>query len=141
MSRQVYLTIDISVTTVQEETPVSIRIQVSSATVKALHTRLQQAYLKDDVRLVRRTTVLIDLLVHHIPMAALAARWGLSASCLYDWQQFPEEPKLRYSARYPVYLCVNIHAIICPSSAPWRSLYVGGGKGDTGSRSAQTSVR
>jgi len=56
-------------------------------------------------------------------------------------QQFPEEPKLRYSARYPVYLCVNIHAIICPSSAPWRSLYVGGGKGDTGSRSAQTSVR
>jgi len=87
MSRQVYLTIDISVTTVQEETPVSIRIQVSSATVKALHTRLQQAYLKDDVRLVRRTTVLIDLLVHHIPMAALAARWGLSASCLYDWQK------------------------------------------------------
>jgi len=43
MSRQVYLTIDISVTTVQEDTPVSIRIQVSSATVKALHPRLQQA--------------------------------------------------------------------------------------------------
>ena len=31
----------------------SIRIQVSSTTVKALHNRLQQAYLKDDVRLVR----------------------------------------------------------------------------------------
>ena len=37
----------------------SLRIQVSAATVKALHARLQQAYLKDDVRLVRRTTVLI----------------------------------------------------------------------------------
>ena len=87
ISEQVYLTIDLSVTTVQEDTPVSIRIQISSATVQALHTRLQQAYLKDDVRLVRRTTVLLDLLVHHVPMAVLSARWGLSASCLYNWQK------------------------------------------------------
>ncbi len=35
----------------------SLRIQLSSATVKALHIRLQQAYQKDDVRLVRRITV------------------------------------------------------------------------------------
>ena len=49
----------------------SLRIQVSAATVKALHARLQQAYLKDEVRLVRRTTVLMDLLVHHVPMAVL----------------------------------------------------------------------
>jgi len=48
---------------------------------------LQQAYLKDDVRLVRRTTVLIDLLVHLVPMALLCERWGLSASCLYNWQR------------------------------------------------------
>ena len=65
----------------------NIRIQISSGTVKALHTRLQQAYLKDDVRLVRRTTVLLDLLVHHVPIAVLSTRWGLSAACLYDWQQ------------------------------------------------------
>jgi hypothetical protein len=82
MSKRVYVSIDIAVTTEQEDTPVSIRIQVSSATVKALHTRLQQAYLKDDGRLVRRTTVLIDLLVHHVPLAVLCERWGLSASCL-----------------------------------------------------------
>jgi transposase len=87
MSKRVYVSIDITVTTAQEDTPVSIRIQVSSATVKALHTNLQQAYLKDDVRLVRRTTVLIDLLVHHVPMAVLCERWGLSSSCLYDWQR------------------------------------------------------
>src|SRR5215831_10500533 len=87
MSQQVYVSIDIAVTTAQEDTPVSLRIQVSAATVKALHARLQQAYLKDDVRLVRRTTVLIDLLVHHVPMAVLCERWGLSSSCLYGWQR------------------------------------------------------
>ena len=87
MSTRVYHPSDIAVTTAQEDTPVSIRIQVSSATVKALHNRLQQAYRKDDVRLVRRTTVLIDLLVHLVPMTLLCERWGLSASCLYDWQR------------------------------------------------------
>jgi transposase len=83
----VYVSRDIAVTTAQEDTPVSIRIQLSAATVKALHAKLRQGYLKDDVRLVRRTTVLIDLLVHHVPMAVLCEHWGLSASCLYDWQR------------------------------------------------------
>ncbi len=87
MSKRVYLSRDISVLPEQEDTPVSIRIQVSSATVKALHTKLQQAYLKDDMRLVRRTTVLIDMLVHHVPIPVLCERWSLSASCLYDWQR------------------------------------------------------
>src|SRR5215475_15452585 len=85
MSKRVYVSIDISVPTEQEDTPVSLRIQVSAATVKALHTRLQQAHLKDDVRLVRRTTVWLDLLVPHVPIATLCERWGLSPSCLYDW--------------------------------------------------------
>lgn len=57
-----------------------IRIQLSRATVKDLHSRLQQAYQKDDVRLVRRTTVLIDLLVHHVPVAVICERWGLQPS-------------------------------------------------------------
>jgi transposase len=87
MSKRVYVSRAISDTTAQEDTPVSLRIQVSAATVKALHTRVQQAYLKDDVRLVRRTTVVIDLLVHHVPMAVLCERWDLSSSCLYDWQR------------------------------------------------------
>jgi transposase len=66
---------------------VCIRIQLNRATVKDLHSRLQHAYQRDDVRLVRRLTVLIDLLVHHVPMAVLCERWGLSLSCLYDWQK------------------------------------------------------
>jgi hypothetical protein len=69
-------------TTQEEHTPVCIRIQLSHATVKDLHSRLQQAYRRDDVRLVRRTTVLLDLLVHHGPVAGLGERWGLSPACL-----------------------------------------------------------
>jgi transposase len=66
---------------------VCIRIQLSRATVKELHSRLQDAYRRDDLRLVRRTTVLIDLLVHHVLVAVLCERWGLSPACLYAWQQ------------------------------------------------------
>src|SRR4029434_11358679 len=102
MSPRVYVSRDIAVTTAQEDTPVSLSIQLSSATVKALHARLQQAYLKDDVRLVRRTTVLIDLLVHHVALAVLGERGGRSASCLYDWQRAfllhgPERVRHRHS--------------------------------------------
>jgi len=66
---------------------VCIRIQLSRATVKELHSRLQHAYQRDDVRLVRRTTVLIDLLVHHVPVEILNTRWGLSPSGIYRWRQ------------------------------------------------------
>lgn len=65
----------------------SIRIQLSRATVKALHTHLQQAYRKDDVRLVRRITVLLDMLVYHVPIVGLQERWGVSPACLYAWRQ------------------------------------------------------
>src|SRR5436853_830076 len=87
MSTRVYHSKHTCQTTHEEDTPVCIRIQLSRATVKDLHSRLQHAYRKDDVRLVRRTTVLIDLLVHHGPVAVLCERWGLSPSCLYDWQR------------------------------------------------------
>ena len=73
--------------TQSEETPVCLRIQLSRATVKDLHRRLQHAYQCADVRLVRRTTMLIDLLVPHMPMAVLGERWGLSPACIYGWQQ------------------------------------------------------
>jgi len=87
MSTRVYLSEHTCETTHEEDTPVCIRIQLSHATVKDLSSRLQHAYRCDDVRLVRRTTVLIALLVHHVPMAVLCERWGLSSSCLYDWQR------------------------------------------------------
>ena len=64
-----------------------IRIQLSHATVKDLQSRLQYAYRRDEVRLVRRTTVLLDLLVHHVPMEVLCAQWGLSPACIAGWRQ------------------------------------------------------
>jgi len=87
VSTRVYLFKNDFGITHQEATPVRIRIQRSRATVKDLHSRLQQAYQKDDVRLVRRTTVVIDRRVHHAPVAVLCERWGLSPACLYAWQQ------------------------------------------------------
>src|SRR6516165_7249822 len=87
MSTWVYLSQCTYQTTPLEDTPVCMRIQLSRATVKDLHLRLQHAYQRDDVRLVRRTTVLLDLLVHHVPVEVLSERWGLSTSCLYQWRQ------------------------------------------------------
>jgi len=87
MSTRVYLSKHICQTTHEEDTPVCLRIQLSRTTVKELHRSLQHAYQRDDVRLVRRTTVLIDLLVHHVPVTMLCERWGLSPACLYAWQQ------------------------------------------------------
>jgi hypothetical protein len=66
---------------------VCIRIQLSRATVKDLHRGLQHAYRRDAVRVVRRTTGFIDLLVHHVPVAVWSERWGLSPACLYAWQK------------------------------------------------------
>jgi transposase len=52
-----------------------------------LQSRLQHAYRQDEVRLVRRITGGLDLLVHQGPVAVLCERWGLSSSCLYAWQK------------------------------------------------------
>lgn len=70
-----------------EDTSVSIRIQLRQVTVKALQTRLQQAYQKDDVRLVRRITVFIDRLMHHVSVEDLCERWGVSRSTIYEWRK------------------------------------------------------
>jgi transposase len=87
MSTRVYLSKHTCQPTHEEETPVCLRIQLSRATVKELHSRLQHAYQRDDVRLVRRITVLLDLLGHQVPIEVLSERWGLSPSCLYHWRQ------------------------------------------------------
>jgi transposase len=87
MSTRVYLSKNPYQTTQEENTPVRIRIQASNATVKALQARLQDAYRRDDVRLVRRISVLLDLLTLTASVPVLWECWGLSPSCLYDWQK------------------------------------------------------
>jgi transposase len=63
----------------------SIRIQLSRSTVKALHQRLQEAYQHDDVRLVRRIQALLAHLVNRTSVAELSAQWGLTPACFYEW--------------------------------------------------------
>ena len=87
MSTRVYLSKNPCQTTQEENTSVCIRIQASHATVKALQARLQDAYRRDDVRLVRRISVLLELLTQTASVTVLCERWGLSPSCLYDWQK------------------------------------------------------
>src|SRR2546429_3874395 len=87
MSKRVYLLKNPYQTTQEENTLVSLRIQASNATVKALQIRLQDAYRQDDVRLVRRLSVLRDLLTQTASVPMLCERWGLSPSCLYAWQK------------------------------------------------------
>ena len=78
MSTRVYLSKNPCQTTQEENTPVCIRIQASHAMVKALQARLQDAYRRDDVRLVRRISVLLELLTQTASVTVLCERWGLS---------------------------------------------------------------
>lgn len=62
-----------------------IRIQLSRQTVKAMQRRLQDAYRRDDIRLVRRIQALLDHLVNGVPVAVVSAQWGISPACFYEW--------------------------------------------------------
>jgi hypothetical protein len=49
----------------------NIRIHFNRHTVKALESRLQQAYQRDDLRLIRRISVLLEYVVHQTPVTVL----------------------------------------------------------------------
>lgn len=61
------------------------RISLTRPTVKAMQERLQAAYARGDVRLVRRLSALLEYFVASTPLPALSERWGFSRSCVYDW--------------------------------------------------------
>jgi transposase len=63
----------------------NIRIQFTRQTVKALLNRRHQACQQDNVRLVRRISVLLEYVVHQTPVAVLSERWGISPACVYEW--------------------------------------------------------
>lgn len=63
----------------------NLRIQLSRQTVKAVQRRLQEAYRRDDVRLVRRIHALLDHLVNGVPVAVLSEQWGFTPACFYEW--------------------------------------------------------
>ncbi len=63
----------------------NIRITLSRRTVKAMHARLQQAYARGDVRLVRRISALLEHLEQQTAVPTLSQRWGFSVACFYLW--------------------------------------------------------
>jgi len=63
----------------------TLRIQWQHLTVKALQARLHQAYARGDVRLVRRSSVLLELGQPQASIPAVAKKWGLSRDCVYKW--------------------------------------------------------
>jgi transposase len=87
MSTRGYLSKNPCQTTQEENTPVCIKLQASHATVKAVQARLQDAYRRDDVRVVRRSSVLLERLTPTAAVTVRCARWGVSPSCLDDWQK------------------------------------------------------
>ncbi len=63
----------------------NLRIQLCPQTVKTLQQRLQHAYSTGDRRLIRRISVLLETLQGRQPIADLAAKWGISVACIYNW--------------------------------------------------------
>jgi transposase len=72
-------------TTLREDTSVDLRITLRRRTVKAMQARLQQAYARGDVRLVRRVSVLLAYLHEHVSVSNLGERWGMSEATVYVW--------------------------------------------------------
>jgi transposase len=70
---------------VKENSMNCIHIRFARQTIKALERRCQQACREDDARLVRRISVLLDVVVGQTPVAAVRARWGVSPAMVYEW--------------------------------------------------------
>ena len=52
------------------------RICLTRQTVNAMQERLQGAYDRGDIRLVRRISALLEHFVQHTPVRDLSERWG-----------------------------------------------------------------
>ena len=63
----------------------NIRIQFSSQTVNAMRERLQAAYRRGDVQLVRRISALLGHIVGGETIETLSRRWGFSQATFYNW--------------------------------------------------------
>src|SRR5262245_6032470 len=119
MSKRVYVSIDIAITTAQEETPVSLRIQVSAATVKALHAKLPQAYL--DQRAHSNRKLRFQGFCHSIRLIERIF-WSFYSTVRSDMQywlasSWPYNLLSDKALRITVYSCVNAPA--GPSSLQW----------------------
>jgi transposase len=72
-------------TKLKEDTSVNLRIHFSHQTVNALQERLQAAYHRGDMPLVRRISALLGYVVGGEAIETLSARWGFSVATFYHW--------------------------------------------------------
>jgi transposase len=72
-------------TKTKEATSMNLRIQFSRQTVNAMRERLQAAYRRGDVQLVRRLSALLGHIVGGETIETLSARWGFSPATFYNW--------------------------------------------------------
>lgn len=63
----------------------NLRITLSRQTVKAMSQRLKRAYDRGDTRLVRRISVLLEVLDAERSVAAVSDKWKVSPACIYGW--------------------------------------------------------
>ena len=63
----------------------NLKIQLSAGTVKALQEQRQQAYKAGDVRLVRRISVLLEVLQARGLSLQTAQQWKISHATIYNW--------------------------------------------------------
>jgi transposase len=64
---------------------VNLRIHFSRQTVNAMQERLQAAYRRGDMQLVRRISALLGHIVGGESIETLSARWGFSLATFYNW--------------------------------------------------------
>lgn len=62
-----------------------VRLQWTGLTVKALQTRLQQAYAAGNKQLVRRLSVLLAVGPFKASIDEVAKQWGISPATIYGW--------------------------------------------------------
>lgn len=63
----------------------NMRITISRQTVKAMSQQLKGAYDRGDTRLVRRISVLLEVLEAGQSVASVSAKWKIGPACIYDW--------------------------------------------------------
>ena len=63
----------------------NIRIQFSQQTVNTLEAALHKAYAVGDVRLLRRTSALLEFGVNNLAVPSIAAKWDITRATVYNW--------------------------------------------------------
>jgi transposase len=68
-----------------EDTSVNVRIHFTRWTVNALQTALHKAYVVGDLRMLRRSSALLEFGANNLAVAGIITKWDIARSTFYDW--------------------------------------------------------